>query len=932
MRLEGIMDAATAMRAAGGSAEHAAVADAGTAATRATVLRADAAPTPLRRATVDAAIGADALNQRVRALIERPAADLSVQDWDSLGAALAADPHGTSLIGPRTALDVPPFAEVVDSMRLGDRESAPVAERYLAAWRARATGPEAMLTRARELMAQIPSEMSPEDRRALAAIVDADTSGAITGVPAQAERQRSGLRQTIVSLARSQHAVDLNRAFVQFANWSRDHDPAFAERWNDAVQAAVSKRWNGTQYWLLRAEADRFEQLPEKLAHLSPADRRQVAWIVADRDTYVLAGWMQRHDPEYPQLLLTAVDKAAAGYDIPLGGLDGPLLSTLREGGHEQYLAGRPIDEQRNIVQRLWSGERYNAWRREHDPEWPAVIDDAVEQVLAGESDFTTRFMLKAEGEHLQAALAKRPFEDRVRVQQAVLREAEFVPWLRANAPDWSTRVDAATKRIASGVGVEPLDARVLKLDAEENGAERLLVGRPFDEQDRIASVAMDQWPYLDWKHANDPAERAAAEQLLPKVLDAVPLDTEERILLSGQRPNVDELVDGRPWPEQEAIAKAVLGERSTYLADWLYLHHPDRASLIHDAAVAVAAGTHQGGQFATLSQLGDTLPEHVADLPLADRIRIYQTIGRSSFSEQSWFRSVRAEAFDAAKAYARDADVGELPDDARVVLALATDRLDELVTGHGYEAQLRIADAALDNRQIRHWKIANDPDRVERVRSAAIAFADGAGTGHDARVLRGESNVMGVVADRPYEQQLRVAQNVFAANELTSWVRANDPEYLASIDDAIDSIVSGSARDEQLQLIELDRANAFRRLSLRPPAQHDAVAAAILGLPSNERDGVYGAMRTFALDARTRLEGFTDLSPQLQRVRDDAAELVDRNIRRMARFELGDPNRGYANHPDYAELGRVEASIKLLDAVGAKQVQAEHVPELLTW
>jgi hypothetical protein len=236
-----------------------------------------------------------------------------------------------------------------------------------------------------------------------------------------------------------------------------------------------------------------------------------------------------------------------------------------------------------------------------------------------------------------------------------------------------------------------------------------------------------------------------------------------------------------------------------------------------------------------------------------------------------------------------------------------------------------------LDSRALQEWKVAHDTDRVARVTRSATALADGVGTPHDARVLRGERDVLGVVRGRPYAEQALVAKVALDDGTFGWWERNNDPAFRAKLEQAIEAVAGGTHSADEATLLERNQPIVLRLLGDRPTAEQNAVAATMLGLNSSSFEGVQAAMRDMALDARTRMDALPDIE-ELRPLRAEMSELLDRNIRRMSGFEARDPNRGYARHADYAELGRVQQSLELFEAVAKGRASSSSASEVLSW
>jgi hypothetical protein len=91
------------------------------------------------------------------------------------------------------------------------------------------------------------------------------------------------------------------------------------------------------------------------------------------------------------------------------------------------------------------------------------------------------------------------------------------------------------------------------------------------------------------------------------------------------------------------------------------------------------------------------------------------------------------------------------------------------------------------------------------------------------------------------------------------------------------------------------------------------------------------------------------ETNPALATIRDQIDELVARNRARIAGETPRGAVRGYSNHPDYAELGRIRSNLGLIGALNAPQrpataeatiaramreatAAADEAGEILTW
>ncbi|MCW2921297.1 MAG: hypothetical protein JWL76_1171 [Thermoleophilia bacterium] len=879
----------------------------------------------------EAAAGADAIVAKLPdGFIHRAAADVPEEDWATFARALASDPNGTILHGPRSLFEAPDLRLVVDKIRLGHQESMPVADRYFAAWRALEAGPEAVQAQSHALLTRNPQDLASDDWKTLASLVDADPTGTLTKVPAMERREYAGLRQTIVDLATGVRTDVGDQAQIQFHRWVRDNDPSYPAKWDAAVEGCLNGPWTKDRYWTLRLEAENFDELGPRLpSTLTPDERNKVLWWVADRNTTALAGWIQRHDPEYPKLVQEAIAAKLAD-ENKVTSLQYSLVSTAKDD-IEALTAGLPFEEAQPIAKAVLHGANLSDWLRAHDPTWTQTIERKLDAYLAGDSDYKVWGPLRDEGDHLNVILAKRPFAQQRDYWAKTLNTERYVEWVRANDPDLAGTVRAALDESLAGT----ISERGRKLlEAESGRIDEFLAGKPYEEQDRIARAMLHRNDYYEWNLGHNPENRVKVDAAIQRVINDEPKAEGDGLIFVQEKDRIDQLTAGHPLDMQRRIAKAVLGEQSLWYTEWMQRADPDRVANLNAAADGIVAGADDV-ESGPLYWLRTDLPNVVfGGRSVVDNLKIIAKVnssGTASDMVKGWRAALEPELSRLQHRAAADAAVGELSDDARLLLKGEVDKLDELTAGGDYETSLRIADAVLDARSLQEWKVAHDTDRVARVTRSANAIADGSFTQHDMRVLRGETDVLGTVRDRPYAQRLQVAEVALDRGSIGFWKRANDPTYQARIAAAIDEVEAGALTPEGGELIASDRPNVFRHLGERSPATQSAVAAAMLGRETASFQGIQAAMRDLAIDASTRLKALPDVE-MTRELRTTTTEMLDRNIQRMTNFFPNDPNRGYARHPDYAEMGRVQTNLELLEAMAKGQTTAASAKEALDW
>ncbi len=880
-----------------------------------------------------AAHGASALDALGPRLFHRPAAELTPRDWDDLAAALAADPLGTTLVGPREVYDAPELRLVVDAVRLGDRESVPVADRYFRAWRAAAEGPAAIRERSLHLLRRWPDDLDEAHWRDLGALIDADQVGDLTGLQVKHGYSHSSLRNQIIDRARGTNVFDQPVDYTTEAQhmlWSRHHDPEHVAIVSDAMEAAISGNATSLQKRLLEMHVDELDELVAMLPDRTNAERRAVARTMTNGARPEYLAWLRRFDTEFDDLVDDAIESAAAGRTLEF---EQQVLIASDRARLDAAVAARPVEERVRIMdQALFHAERSD-WMRANDPGWSAKLDEAIDATLAGTADGDQRFLLRIEGEHLEPVLARRTY-DQQRAYKAIQHEhlpAALAKWERANAPDWERQVGAAIDDV---LGPNPSEYSRSVLRLETDRLDELIAGRPFAEQARLAHELMPPSAFPTWRLANDPVHRANVTAAVDRIISGAPARAGDADALAAEAPRLDELLRELPADTHERIARAALGPTTREFAAWMLVSDANTPARLRAAGDAAVAGALSAEQRAALSQLGPELTQVLDGRPFRERARILRAMQGSlngGVMRDLWTAQEPERSRHVVLA-AAEATAGELSDDARLLLWDERTRLDELVQGFEYEAKLRVADAVFPMPSwLQGWKERTDPDRVARISASAARIADGLGTPHDHRVLKGETNVLGILRDRPYAERLRVAEVAFDGFGFDVWRRANDPGYQARLVAAIDQVEAGAPSPQAVELLASDRSNVFRLLADRSSATQGAVAVAVLGRQTAGFEGILAAMRDLAVDASTRLKALPE-DDMTTAIRASTTELLERNVRRMSGFNPSDPNPGYAQHPDYAEMGRVQSNLEMLEAIAKGRTTAVNAAEVLTW
>lgn len=153
--------------------------------------------------------------------------------------------------------------------------------------------------------------------------------------------------------------------------------------------------------------------------------------------------------------------------------------------------------------------------------------------------------------------------------------------------------------------------------------------------------------------------------------------------------------------------------------------------------------------------------------------------------------------------------------------------------------------------------------------------------------------------------------QNIFSY--LVRWRRTLDPEYPQKLAAALDDVAAGQPSNQSRTLVTAEGERLAELVTGRPPDEQAAIA--LVMLDSSDVAATRGVKGTLEL-IREGIAGHkgTDANPNVATIRQETLELIDRNLARLAGNHPDGAVRGYVNHPDYAEIGRIRANLGLLD------------------
>ncbi len=153
-----------------------------------------------------------------------------------------------------------------------------------------------------------------------------------------------------------------------------------------------------------------------------------------------------------------------------------------------------------------------------------------------------------------------------------------------------------------------------------------------------------------------------------------------------------------------------------------------------------------------------------------------------------------------------------------------------------------------------------------------------------------------------------------------TMWRTDNDPAYIARVESAVDAVIAGTADSTQTALVAEQWHRLDSIVANRAPEDQLALATAVLQADGNASTrNVRGTLEAI----RDSLGDGADLEPALRKLHEQTRELVDRNLSRLAGRTPQGAVKGYSNHPDYAEIGRIRANLQLLESMRANPAAA---------
>jgi hypothetical protein len=147
------------------------------------------------------------------------------------------------------------------------------------------------------------------------------------------------------------------------------------------------------------------------------------------------------------------------------------------------------------------------------------------------------------------------------------------------------------------------------------------------------------------------------------------------------------------------------------------------------------------------------------------------------------------------------------------------------------------------------------------------------------------------------------------------AWGRLHDPTYRDQVGPALEAIVRGHATDADRALVVRDADIVDKLTAGRRPEDQLAIAAVMLhDEHAASSTGIYPTLLVLHESL-----GAIGAPAELRSVHDETMTLLERNLLRIDRSAPVAGPRGFSNHPDYAEIGRIRANVDLLLAAGRR-------------
>lgn len=194
-------------------------------------------------------------------------------------------------------------------------------------------------------------------------------------------------------------------------------------------------------------------------------------------------------------------------------------------------------------------------------------------------------------------------------------------------------------------------------------------------------------------------------------------------------------------------------------------------------------------------------------------------------------------------------------------------------------------------------------------------------------RTLAGVNRLEAIARAQTHEILDRPTTSWNAHRYFSAWNQAIDPGYLQRVHTAVEEVAAGRATPEAIELLLIEREGLGSLVEGRPAPEQRRLAAALLGRTGS---GATGEMKDLLELAGSGVRDARGIHPGLEPLRRRTLELVDLNLARIAGMHPDGAPRGYANHPNYADIGRIRANIDLMENASRSRGDGEAVESFL--
>ncbi|MCW2922377.1 MAG: hypothetical protein JWL76_2251 [Thermoleophilia bacterium] len=205
--------------------------------------------------------------------------ELTSQEWRRLAALVDSDRDGMLIPVSREIAGAKPLSEQAREIADGKYRPARFMRVYFDEYAVARLSPAERVAAASDLLARSPADLTNEEWRHLAALVDSDAKGTLINVP----REITGSKPLAQQAREIADGTYRPGKFMQvyFTHWQRLNDPAYQSRLEAALADVVAGRATAESRRLVAEQWDRLESV---VAGRAPADQAAIAEVMLNVD------------------------------------------------------------------------------------------------------------------------------------------------------------------------------------------------------------------------------------------------------------------------------------------------------------------------------------------------------------------------------------------------------------------------------------------------------------------------------------------------------------------------------------------------------------------------------------------------------------------------------------------------------------------------